>query len=155
MFSHIVMLALVVIAGAVLSMQAAINGRLGESVGVIRSSQLTFVVGAVLSGLLIFFFEPSHTQTLLTVPKWQLAGALFGMFYMLVMVASVPKVGVATATVAVICGQLSMGMMIDTFGWFGNQAIGFSMSRMAALICLALALVLIYRSNRGEEQAVV
>ena len=155
MFSHIVMLALVVIAGAVLSMQAAINGRLGESVGVIRSSQLTFVVGAVLSGLLIFFFEPSHTQTLLTVPKWQLAGALFGMFYMLVMVASVPKVGVATATVAVICGQLSMGMMIDTFGWFGNQAIGFSMSRMAALICLALALVLIYRSNREEDQAVV
>lgn len=155
MFSHIVMLALVVIAGAVLSMQAAINGRLGESVGVIRSSQLTFVVGAVLSGLLIFFFEPSHTQTLLTVPKWQLAGALFGMFYMLVMVASVPKVGVATATVAVICGQLSMGMMIDTFGWFGNQAIGFSMSRMAALICLALALVLIYRSNREGEQAVV
>lgn len=58
MFSHIVMLALVVIAGAVLSMQAAINGRLGESVGVIRSSQLTFIVGAVLSGLLIFFFEP-------------------------------------------------------------------------------------------------
>ncbi|AMH17333.1 EamA-like transporter family protein [Hafnia paralvei] len=155
MFSHIVMLALVVIAGAVLSMQAAINGRLGESVGVIRSSQLTFIVGAVLSGLLIFFFEPAHTQTLLTVPKWQLAGALFGMFYMLVMVASVPKVGVATATVAAICGQLSMGMMIDTFGWFGNQAIGFSMSRMAALICLALALVLIYRSNREEEQSVV
>lgn len=58
MFSHIVMLALVVIAGAVLSMQAAINGRLGESVGVIRSSQLTFVVGAVLSGLLIFFLSP-------------------------------------------------------------------------------------------------
>lgn len=46
-------------------------------------------------------------------------------------------------------------MMIDTFGWFGNQAIGFSMSRMAALICLALALVLIYRSNREEEQSVV
>lgn len=45
MFSHIVMLALVVIAGAVLSMQAAINGRLGESVGVIRSSQLTFKIG--------------------------------------------------------------------------------------------------------------
>lgn len=153
MMGHIIMLALVVLAGAVLSMQAAINGRLGESVGVIRSSQLTFVVGAVFSGLLIFFFEPTHSQTLLTVPKWQLAGALFGMFYMLVMVASVPKIGVATATVAVICGQLSMGMMIDTFGWFGNQAIGFSSSRMAALVCLALTLVLIYRSNQAEEQS--
>ena len=44
-------------------------------------------------------------------------------------------------------------MMIDTFGWFGNQAIGFSSSRMAALVCLALALVLIYRSNQAEEQS--
>ncbi|WP_259764131.1 DMT family transporter, partial [Pseudomonas protegens] len=34
----ILLLVLVVAAGAVLSVQAAINGRLGESVGVLRSS---------------------------------------------------------------------------------------------------------------------
>ncbi|GAL15831.1 hypothetical protein JCM19233_6853 [Vibrio astriarenae] len=54
---------------------------------------------------MIFFFEPSYDANLLTVPKWQLAGALFGIVYMIVMVAAVPKVGVAIATVATILGR--------------------------------------------------
>jgi len=40
----VILLAVVVLAGAVLSVQAAINGRLGETVGVLRSSLLTFAV---------------------------------------------------------------------------------------------------------------
>ena len=92
-------------------------------VGVLRSSLLTFVVGAVSTGLLILFFEPAHAVSLLDVPKWQLSGALFGVVYMMVMVGAVPVVGTAVATVAVIVGQLGMGMLIDNFGWLGNPAI--------------------------------
>mgnify|MGYP006153950207 CR=1 FL=1 len=40
----------VVAAGAVLSVQAAINGRLGQTVGVLRASLVTFVVGAITLG---------------------------------------------------------------------------------------------------------
>lgn len=53
----ILLLVLVVAAGAVLSVQAAINGRLGQTVGVLRSSLLTFVVGAISTGLLIVFLS--------------------------------------------------------------------------------------------------
>ena len=137
----------VVGAGAVLSVQAAINGRLGQAVGVLRSSLLTFVVGAIVTALLILFFEPAHAVSLLEVPKWQLSGALFGVVYMLVMVGAVPRVGTAVATVAVILGQLGMGMLIDNFGWLGNPPIELSSSRMLAMVCLALALVFMYRSS--------
>ncbi|WP_457970146.1 DMT family transporter [Pseudomonas sp. R4-84] len=145
--SIIVLLLVVVAAGAVLSVQAAINGRLGETVGVLRSSLLTFVVGTVVTGLLIVFFEPTHAMSLLEVPKWQLSGALFGVVYMIVMVGAVPRVGTAVATVAVIVGQLGMGMLIDNFGWLGNPAIELSSSRLLAMACLALALVFMYRSS--------
>lgn len=143
----VILLAVVVLAGAVLSVQAAINGRLGESVGVLRSSLLTFAVGALVTGLLIFFFEPVQAVSLLEVPKWQLTGALFGVVYMMVMVGAVPVVGTAVATVAVIVGQLGMGMLIDNFGWLGNPAIELSSSRVLAMGCLALALVFMYRSS--------
>ncbi|WP_434710120.1 DMT family transporter [Pseudomonas sp. R1-1] len=143
----VILLAVVVLAGAVLSVQAAINGRLGESVGVLRSSLLTFAVGAVVTGLLIFFFEPVQAVSLLDVPKWQLTGALFGVVYMMVMVGAVPVVGTAVATVAVIVGQLGMGMLIDNFGWLGNPGIELSSSRVLAMGCLALALVFMYRSS--------
>ncbi|HBU0198213.1 TPA: EamA-like transporter family protein, partial [Klebsiella pneumoniae] len=44
--------------GALLSIQAAINGRLGSQVGVLRSAFLTFATGALVTGLLILFFAP-------------------------------------------------------------------------------------------------
>ena len=147
MMNLIILLSVVVAAGAVLSVQAAINGRLGETVGVLRSSLLTFVVGAVSTGLLVLFFEPAHAVSLLDVPKWQLGGALFGVVYMVVMVAAVPRVGAAVATVAVIVGQLGMGLLIDQFGWLGNPAIELSSSRLLAMVCLGLALVFMYRSS--------
>ncbi|MGN8277555.1 DMT family transporter [Pseudomonas sp. SMN5] len=148
--SMFLLLLVVVAAGAVLSVQAAINGRLGQTVGVLRSSLLTFTVGTVVTGLLIVFFEPAHAVSLLDVPKWQLSGALFGVVYMIVMVGAVPKVGTAVATVAVIVGQLAMGMLIDNFGWLGNPAIELSGSRLLAMACLALALVFMYRSSTRQ-----
>ncbi|MBE8574517.1 DMT family transporter [Vibrio sp. OPT18] len=142
---------LAIASGMALSAQAAINGQLGAKVGVIESSLLTFSMGTVITGLLIFFFEPSYDATLLSVPKWQLAGALFGIFYMIVMVAAVPKVGVAIATVATILGQMIMSLIIDTQGWLGNTPIELNYWRLAAMACIACALVCIYIANRQNQ----
>ena len=35
------------------------------------------------------------------------------------------KIGAAVATVAVIFGQLLMSILIDNFGWFGNETLPF------------------------------
>ncbi len=148
----IFMVVLAIIGGAALSVQAALNGRLGSNVGVFKSAFLTFSVGAVVTALLIFFFEPNHTVTLMDVPKWQLLGALCGVPYIVIMVVAVQRIGTAVATVAVIFGQLSMSVLIDNFGWFGNEAISLSVSRMAALGCLAIALYFIYASSQSEPK---
>ncbi|MGP5177534.1 DMT family transporter [Psychrobacter aquimaris] len=148
----ILMIVLSIIGGAALSVQAALNGRLGGNIGVFKSAFLTFSVGAVVTALLIFFFEPSHTVTLLDVPKWQLLGALCGVPYIVIMVVAVQRIGTAVATVAVIFGQLSMSVLIDNFGWFGNEAISLSVSRMGALVCLAIALYFIYVSSKSEPK---
>lgn len=146
------MIVLAIIGGAALSVQAALNGRLGSNVGVFKSAFLTFSVGAVVTALLIFFFEPSHTVTLMDVPKWQLLGALCGVPYIVIMVVAVQRIGTAVATVAVIFGQLSMSVLIDNFGLLGNEVISLSGSRISALVCLAIALYFIYASNKSEPK---
>ena len=146
-----IMIILAVIGGATLSIQAAINGQLGSKVGVFKSAFLTFSVGALVTALLIFFFEPKQAVTLLDVPKWQLLGAMFGVPYIVIMVLAVQRIGTAVATVAVIFGQLTMSMLIDNFGWLGNAAIPFSMSRLGAILCLGIALFFIYSSSRTPE----
>ena len=150
----ILMIVLAVIGGATLSVQAALNGRLGSNVGVFKSAFLTFSVGAVVTALLIFFFEPNHAVTLMDVPKWQLLGALCGVPYIVIMVVAVQRIGTAVATVAVIFGQLSMSVLIDNFGWLGNEAISLSGSRISALVCLAVALYFIYSSNKPKPKEV-
>lgn len=147
----LIMIILAVIGGATLSIQAAINGQLGSSVGVFKSAFLTFSVGALITALLIFFFEPKQAVTLLDVPKWQLLGAMFWVPYIVIMVFAVQRIGTAVATVAVIFGQLTMSMLIDNFGWLGNAAIPFSMSRLGAILCLGIALFFIYSSSRTPE----
>ncbi len=147
----LVMILLAVIGGAALSIQAAINGQLGSKVGVLRSAFLTFSVGALVTALLVFFFEPQHAITLLDVPKWQLLGALCGVPYIVIMVFAVQRIGTAVATVAVIFGQLFMSMVIDNFGWLGNQPIAFSTTRLGAVVCLGIALYFIYVSSREPK----
>ncbi|MEI8606330.1 DMT family transporter [Pseudoalteromonas sp. B160] len=148
----IIMIILAVIGGATLSIQAAINGQLGSKVGVFRCAFLTFSVGALITVLLIFYFEPRHALTLLDVPKWQLLGAMCGVPYIVIMVFAVQRIGTAVATVAVIFGQLFMSMLIDNFGWLGNDVIAFSPSRIGAVICLGIALYFIHASGKDTAK---
>ena len=139
----VIMMLLAVLGGATLSVQAAINGRLGSQVGVLKSAFLTFSVGALVTALLIFYFEPVQTVTLLDVPKWQLMGAMLGVPYIVIMVVAVQRIGTGIATVAVIFGQLAMSMLIDHFGWLGNASIHFTYTRLGAVVCLGIALYFI------------
>ena len=142
---------LAVIGGATLSVQASVNGELGSRVGVYKTAFLTFSGGAVLTALLIFYFEPARASTLLDVPKWQLLGAMCGVPYILIMIVAVKRLGVALATLGVIFGHLAMSMLIDNFGWLGNEAVALSTNRILAMVCLAGALYFVYRSNKQAE----
>jgi bacterial/archaeal transporter family-2 protein len=143
----IVMLVVVVLSGAVLCAQSAINGGLGSRVGVLESAWLTFTLGALVMFVISFYTEPPHAVNLLTAPRWQVTGSFFGVIYMIVIVFAMPRVGTAAATVAVISGQLLMSLLIDNFGWLGNHVMPLGGSRIGAMVLLAIALALIYKSN--------
>lgn len=144
---------MLILGGMALSVQSSINGRLGNTVGVIASAWLTFVIGFAISFLLFFFFEPNHDVTLFSAPKWQLMGALFGVMYMLIVVFAVPKIGIAAATVCTISGQLIMSLVIDHFGWLENNIIPLDSSRYIAILLLIGAITMIYLSNKRSLKA--
>ncbi|WP_444930987.1 DMT family transporter [Microbulbifer sp. SSSA002] len=139
---------LAILSGAALSTQAAINGKFGQSVGVVQSALFTFGIGAVIMGLLVFFFGKHSGPSILSAPKWQLIGAFFGIFYILVVVAVIPRIGVVSTTIATIFGQMSMSLVIDTQGWFENPSIPLNSWRIAAMVCVILALICNYLGNR-------
>ena len=52
-----------------------------------------------------------------------------------------------------IFGQLAMSMLIDNFGWLGNAAIPFSMSRLGAVVFLGIALAFIYSGSKSRAES--
>ncbi len=148
------MVTLSLIGGALLSIQAAINGKLGQEFGALQATFINFFTGTVLSLLLVLFLEPAHQTTLLEVHKWQLCGAFFGIIYILLMIFAIQRIGTAVATVGVILGQLGISILVDTFGLFENARIPLSLNRVGALVLLVMALYFIYTSQivKNDEQ---
>ncbi len=138
---------LLLLGGMAISAQSAINGTLSIRTDVVTTAWLTNMVASIILFLLVIFFEQPQTATMFSVPPWQLAGALFGNFSMVAIVIAVPRIGTAATIVAIIAGQIIMGLLVDNFGWFGNTQILLDYKRIVAIALLAGALYLIYLSN--------
>ena len=133
--------------GMAIAAQSSINGTLSVRTDVVTTAWLANVVAAVILWVLVIFFEPPQAATMFNVPTWQLSGALFGTFSMVAIVIGVPRIGTAATIVAVITGQIIMGLMVDHFGWFGNTQLRLDEKRIIAIALLAGALYLIYLSH--------
>ena len=145
--SMFIYLLLAIIGGTFIGTQAGINGVLGKRIGVIEGSFVSFFIGTIILLLLAMFLGKGDLLKVTTVPKWQLLGGALGVGYVTIMVAVVPKIGVASAITAVIVGQLLISVTLDHFGIFIKQPIPIDWYRITGLILLLISLFLIFKGN--------
>jgi bacterial/archaeal transporter family-2 protein len=140
-------LLLAIMGGTCIGLQAGINGVLGKRIGVLEASFVSFFIGTIILLLLVIFMGKGDLLKVTTVTKWQLLGGALGVAYVSIMVAIVPKIGVASAITAVIVGQLFISVTLDHFGIFANQRIPIDGYRISGLVLLLVSLFLIFKSN--------
>ncbi|PLR83001.1 hypothetical protein CVD25_10160 [Bacillus canaveralius] len=131
--------------GIAIAFQDKINGGLGRKVGVFEGAFISFATGALALFLIIIFFGKGNLSAIATVPKWQLIGGLLGALYVSSMVLVVPKIGVATTIIAVIAGQIIVGVIIDHYGLLGGMQIPFNYKKLVAMIFLFASVYLFIR----------
>jgi len=133
-----------VLGGAALSMEGAIAGELGKTVGKLESSYYIFIMGTLILGLTTLFAGKGNLPYVLKAPKWNLTGGLLGTVYLTILVISIPFIGIGVSMVAVIVGQMITSMIIEHFGWLGSSKIKINKERVMAIVCMGIALVLIF-----------
>lgn len=110
---------LAVAAGAMLPLQALVNGRLGGALGSpLWASMLQNLVGALAMGSVILMTRtaaPSGGQ-LAATPAWAWVGGALGMIFVISALLAAPKLGATRAIAAVIVGQLVASLLLDQFG---------------------------------------
>ncbi|GIO22683.1 DMT family transporter [Oceanobacillus sp. J11TS1] len=140
------------IGGVLLSAQSSVNGAFSSKAGTLESAFLTFITGGLMLFIVVLFFGTGNFLSFLEAPKWQLAAVWFGVGYLFLTILAVPKIGIIATNLSAIIGQLSMGMLIDHFGWFGGMQIPLDLKRLLALGLMLIALRLIYQANSKERE---
>jgi bacterial/archaeal transporter family-2 protein len=119
---HVQALALAFLAGLALSFQAYVNGHLATSVGSPRLAGFISVLVGFCLMLLVVTTTGALRRAAVPIragarPRWwHLVMCANSAFVITVMAAAAPKVGVALLTVAVVCGQIGGGVIVDGFG---------------------------------------
>lgn len=113
------LIGLVILAGAVLPLQALINARLGAQLGSpLWGATIQNMIGAVGMLLVILLMRPAPPSMAMVtaVPPWAWIGGLFGMLYVFSVLVAAPVLGAARMMVLAIAGQMIASILLDHFG---------------------------------------
>ena len=141
------LLCLPFVAGALIALQAGVNGQLAKQVGsVFVAAMISFFVGTMALLLLVLIQrETPSLSALKGLTWWHWCGGLMGAFFITVAAFAGPRVGALLFMTLVLAGQLSMALTLDHFGWAGFREAPISLGKMAGLLLIILGVVLIRR----------
>lgn len=141
------LLALVAVAaGALLPIQASINGRLRPFVGgAIPATLVSVAVSTTTMVVLVLATRtPVPTGSKLTgSPWWVWTGGILGVVVVLVSLGLVNRLGAAFLFALMVVGQMLASMVIDHFGLFGVSEHAVSPLRVLGVMLLLAGVMLI------------
>lgn len=125
---------LMLICGALITLQAPINAALGRSIGSsVAAATVSFGIGFVaLLVITIAIGDRVSIWAAANVPKYLLIGGLLGAIYVWSALWAVPVLGVLTTAMLLILGQMAASLALDHFGAFGLEQKDISPQRLIA-----------------------
>lgn len=134
------MLALVLAAlsGIFMALQGSLNTALAKIVGLLEGTFIVHLVGALLAlGLVLSGLGQGRLSHFSKAPWYTYLGGVLSVAIIYLVVASISKLGVASATTAIIVGQVFTASLVDHFGWFGLEPISFSIGKGFGILLMA------------------
>ena len=148
--NQIILTAFIVFVGSLIAIQGVANSALGKHLGEpLHAALISFGSGFLLLLALTLTLTEGlpDISKVAAAPKVTLIGGALGVVYVTSMILFVPKIGVASALIAALCGQVILSILLDHFGVLGLKANAASPSRIAGGLLIILGLFLInYKS---------
>ncbi|MCI1189672.1 DMT family transporter [Hymenobacter sp. DH14] len=141
-------LLVLVLAGAALTTQSAVNSQLrGTLHSVMWAVLISYLVGSLAAGaVLVANQAPLPPLAAVQQLKWyQWTGGALGMVYIAAITFSLHRVGAAPLFALVVAGQLLTALLFDQFGLLGLARSNFSLAKLAGVLFLALGAYLLNR----------
>jgi transporter family-2 protein len=134
-------------AGVMAATQIAVLGLLGQRVGELEAAAFSFLLTAVAGVLILLVTRRSLSgyADAAAAPWWMWLGALTGVFIVIAVTVTGPRIGVVATSALLIAGQLGAAALIDRFGWFGIDRVAMTPVRAIGLALLVAGALLTLR----------
>ena len=138
-------IALALLIGMLLPLQALINASLGkQTTGPLFASLASFVVGGVVLAIWWLASKPSLDLSALgRVPWWAWTGGLIGAVYVAAATMLIPRMGAAALICLVVFGQVAGSLLLDHFGVLHARQPIDAVRVFGALLVIAGALLVV------------
>ena len=146
--------------GVITAVQSRVNGELAVITGNGLQAATVSMVGSFLIASVLVIVVPRWRRGLRAVGSalragrlawWQLLGGLSAALFLATQSLTVPVIGVAVFTVALVAGQLGNSIVVDRLGWGPAGVQGVTTTRVLSAV-IALAAVVIAVSDRWTGQ---
>lgn len=144
----VLLLALAVLAGFLLPVQAGINAQLRAVLGSpLAATFVSFVVGTI--GVLLLLVAVRSPLALGGAWErsswWHWTGGLLGATYVALTIVLAPRLGAATMIAAIVAGQMLMSLVLDEYGLVGFPLHPITAGRVVGALLVIAGVALIQR----------
>ena len=126
------------IGGMAVGVQAPLSSMIAQKLGGLESIFIVHLGGALFALLPLLILGGGKLPEWRSLPWYALCAGIFGLVVIFSMSYMIPRVGVATALICLLAGQLLIGTLLDHFGLLGAAQKSFDFTR-----ALGLAVVLL------------
>lgn len=139
MTGKILALTLALSSGIAMALQGTINSAFSKIIGLLETTLIVHLTATIIVIAMLFGFGLGQGQLskIGETPWYLFLGGVLGVAITYLVVASIPKVGVALATTAIIVGQVGTACIVDHFGLFGLAKYPFTWLRFGGILLLA------------------
>jgi bacterial/archaeal transporter family-2 protein len=136
-------LGVAVLCGLAIGVQSTLNSMSGKAVGpVLTGLMVNFIAGSaafiVLTTLYVRQGELTFSAVRLPALAVIAVAGLLGVAIITGIAYALPKTGIAAGLAAIIAGQMTIGVLVDTLGLAGGEPIPLSLARVGGVGLLAL-----------------
>jgi len=138
MQSVIIIILIGLVGGMAVGVQAPLSSMISQRLGVFESIFIVHLGGAVAALIPLVYYGGGKLANWRAVPWYALCAGIFGLVVIFSMSYMIPRIGVATALIILLAGQLLIGTLLDHFGLLGATQRPLDISRTFGLSIVLL-----------------
>jgi len=138
MQSIIVIILIGLVGGVAVGIQAPLSSMISQRLGIMESIFIVHLGGAIAVLIPLLIYGGGKLGNWRQIPWYALCAGVFGLVVIFSMSYMIPRIGVATALIILLAGQLFIGTVLDHFGLLGAAVRPLDITRIFGLTIVLL-----------------